>query len=117
MHSCADADVGLTAWRHENAERWRTCQGDDPAPRYWDASRNCHPDPTLAVPTLGAFGSRRQPRAHHRDLRRLCPFCNGEAVKEARHRSVVNGTLKSPYHCQVCDVPFLWVRLVESPWP
>ena len=50
--------------------------------------------------------------------RRLCPFCNGEAVKEAGLRSMVNGTLKSLYRCQVCDVPFLWVRpIVENPHP
>ena len=51
-------------------------------------------------------------------LRRLCPFCNGEAVREAGQRSVVNGALKSLCRCQVCDVPSLWVRpVVESSRP
>lgn len=63
-----------------------------------------------------ARGGSREPITE--TLRRLCPFCSGEAVKEAGQRSVVNGTLKSLYRCQVCDVPFLWVRpIVESPRP
>jgi len=50
--------------------------------------------------------------------RRQCPFCNGDAVKEAAPQSMVNGTIKSLYRCQVCDVPFLWVRsLVQTPRP
>lgn len=63
-----------------------------------------------------ARGGSREPITE--TLRRLCPFCNGEAVREAGQRSVVNGTLKSLYRCQACDVPFLWVRpVVESPRP
>ena len=61
-----------------------------------------------------ARGGSREPITE--TLRRLCPFCNGEAVKEGGPRSVMNGTLKSLYRCQVCDVPFLWVRpVVENP--
>jgi hypothetical protein len=61
-----------------------------------------------------ARGGSREPITE--TLRRLCPFCNGEAVKGAGQQSVVKGTLKSLYRCQVCDVPFLWVRpVVESP--
>ena len=61
-----------------------------------------------------ARGGSREPITE--TLRRMCPFCNGEAVKEGGQRSVMNGTLKSLYRCQVCDVPFLWVRpIVENP--
>lgn len=50
--------------------------------------------------------------------RRQCPFCNGGAVKEGGQQVTVNGTVKSLYRCQVCDVPFLWVRaLGETPRP
>jgi hypothetical protein len=80
------------------------------------ARRNCRPDPALAVPTLGALGGGGSHEPITETLRRICPFCNGEAVKEGGQRSVMNGTLKSLYRCQVCDVPFLWVRpIVENP--